>query len=466
MTTRTQPNAAPAFERLPPQHIDAEMSVLGAMLLGDKTRSEEAAEALCPADFYREAHGRIFASFCRVLRKGEPLDIVTANDALTSEGILEAVGGLSYLIALGEFVPTTASLPHYCRAVKRCSTLRRIIATAGELAGAAYLSPDDEGTAALVESAERQVLALRSDRTDGGPRRALDGMNDFLDAIEARQKAGGGLIGASTGYAALDWYTAGLQPGNLYLLAARPSMGKTSAAISIAMNLTRQGGTVAFFSLEMSEGELLENATSTEGMIDGHRMRLGTLTGEEWGRVRRATEHFGERLWIDETSTMTAGYIASSSRKIAAQTGGLTAIIVDYLQLIETGGTGANRVVELDAVSRALKQLSKEMNCPVIALAQLSRKVEMREDKRPMLSDLRESGGLEQDADVVIFLYRPSYYARKEAASEATERERFKPDPTEFIVAKNRKGQTGMARLGFIPAYRKFVEVAEEELLG
>jgi replicative DNA helicase len=439
------------------------MSVLGAMLLGDATATEEAAELLSDADFYRPAHGRIFRSMQDLCQRREPVDIVTLKTALETEGILDAIGGIGYLIQLGEFVPTTASVLHYGEIVKKMATLRRLIEMAGEIAGLAYART--ESVESLIDRAESQIFALRPDAKNAGPRRAVEVASDVFDAIEARQAAGGGLIGESTGFAPLDWYTSGLQAGNLYLIAARPSMGKTSAAVNIAASLARDGGRVAFFSLEMSAEELVENVLTAEAPIDGTRLRLGNLSGAEWATVAspRMLDEVTTRLIIDDTAVVTPGYMRSACRKMARRYGPLSAIFVDYIQLMTTGGDGANRTEELSQISRALKLLGKEMDCPVIALAQLSRRVEQREDKRPMLSDLRDSGGLEADADVVVFLYRASYYARKEEASGETERDRIAADPTEFIIAKNRKGATGMAKLGFKRAYRKFVELSDRE---
>jgi replicative DNA helicase len=455
-------------ERLPPQDIEAEMSVLGALLLGDTPRSEEAAAILKPEEFYRDAHGRIFRAMSGLLARREPIDIVTTKNALDAEGILDAVGGLGYLIQLGEFVPTTASLPHYAKIVKQKATLRRLIELAGEVAGQAYLNPDEAAATALIEHAERAILALRPTAPNSGPRRALEIASELFEEIEARQAAGGGLIGESTGFPALDWFTSGLVPGNLYIVAARPSMGKTSAAVNLAASVVRSGGRVAFFSMEMSASELVENVLTAEAPVDGHRLRQGRLSGEEWGRVSgRVLDDVTLQLYVDDSTQVTPAYIRAACRKLVAGGGPLSAIFIDYIQLMGGGGSAewgaGERVAEVSHITRGLKLLAREFNVPVIALSQLNRKLESREDKRPMLSDLRESGSIEQDADVVLFLYRPSYYARKEEASEETERERFEPDETEFIFAKNRKGQTGVARLGFIPAYRRFVPFSSRD---
>jgi replicative DNA helicase len=455
-------------QRVPPSDPEAEMSVLGAMLLGDLARAEEAAAMLSPSDFYREANGRIFQTMSGLLARREPLDFVTVKSAIETEsGLLEAVGGLAYLMQLAEFVPTTANLIHYARIVKQKATLRRLIELSGELAGAAYASPGEEAAAALIERAEREILALRPQAPGTGPRRALEIAAELFEEIEARQAAGGGLIGYSCGFPSLDYYLSGLVPGNFYILAARPSMGKTSAAVNMAASLVRDGGRVAFFSLEMSKSELVENLLTAEAPLDGHRLRLGNLSEADWGKLAggRLLDAMTLRLFIDDSPSLTPGYLRSACRKLVSSGGPLSAVFVDYLQLMGGGGDGReeNRVTELDHIARGLKLLARELDCPVIALSQLSRRVEQREDKRPMLSDLRDSGGLEAAADAVIFLYRPSYYARKEEASEATERGRFEPDETEFIVAKNRKGQTGVARLGFVPAFRKFVELTRRE---
>lgn len=452
--------------RVPPQDIDAEMSVLGAMLLGNETRCMESAEILEPADFYRGGNGVIYQAITGLMALREPVDIVTVKDALTTSGMLEHIGGVEYLMQLAEFVPSSANARHYAKIVKHKSTLRRVIAFADEASAAAYTDPDEEATAALIERIERQVLGLRSSAENKGPRRMVDIAGELFDKVEARQLSGGGLIGESTGSTALDWYLSGLVPGNFYIMAGRPSMGKTSAAVSIALNLVRQGGNVVFFSLEMSEEELVENAITTEAKIDGHALRIGLLSEGDWVSAQRALDRTGFGLYVDDNQAATVGYIGNACRRLTATYGRLSAIFVDYIGLMGSGDgqDGENRNLEISEISRGLKKLARELGVPVVALGQLNRGVEKRENKRPMLSDLRDSGSLEQDADVVIFLYRPSYYAPKEAASESTERQRFQEDPTEFIIAKNRKGQTGTARLGFIPAYRAFVDIDPEEI--
>ncbi len=454
--------------RVPPSDPEAEMSVLGAMLLGGGSGLEEALALLSPEDFYRPANGAIFRVASGLSARREPLDLVTVKSAIETEpGLLEGVGGLAYLMQLAEFVPSPANLIHYARIVKQKATLRRMIELASELASAAYASPGEEAAAALIEKAEREILALRPQAPGTGPGRALEIAAELFEEIEARHKAGGGLIGYSCGFPSLDYYLSGLVAGNFYILAARPSMGKTSAAVNMAASLVRDGGRVAFFSLEMSKTELVENLLTAEAPIDGHRLRLGNLSEDEWGKLAggRLLDAVTLRLFIDDSPSLTPAYLRSACRKLVSSGGPLDAVFVDYLQLMSGGGAGReeNRVIELTHISRSLKLLARELGVPVIALSQLNRKVEQREDKRPMLSDLRESGALEQDADAVIFLYRPSYYARKEEASEATEHGRFEPDETEFIVAKNRKGQCGVARLGFVPAYRRFFELTSRE---
>lgn len=478
MGVRARLPAAPFFfhftqpmERLPPQDIEAEMSVLGALLLGDRTAVERATETLQREDFYRDAHGRIYEAMISLTERDEPVDIVTLKDELDKRGILDAVGGIGYLIQLGEFVPTTANVVYYAEIVAKKAVLRRLIEAAGEIAGLAYSQSEEVDQ--LTDLSERLIFNVaRRRRTQGfTPLKPL--LSDVFDRIDTLYHERGVTTGIDTGFNDLNYITSGFQPGDLIIIAARPSMGKTALTLNIGQNAAlRSEKSVAVFSLEMSKESLVQRMICSEARVDAHRLRTGFLTEEDWSRLAQAVDRlWNARLFIDDTTDVSALEMRAKCRRLRAEYG-LDMVIVDYLQLMRgsnKNGGFDNRNNEITEIARGLKNLARELEVPVIALSQLSRAVEKREDKRPMLSDLRDSGSIEAEADVVGFIYRPSYYASKEAISQDAEEKadqargdgEYQGEEAEVIIAKQRNGPTGTVKLAFLPKFARFDNLAQ-----
>lgn len=451
-------SAKPSPLRTPPHDIQAEQAVLGAMMLGDGA-ADVGLELLTRNDFYRDVHAHIFDGMEALRVRSEPVDAVTLKDELHRTGILERIGGIAYLIQLGDAEFTTANLAHYARIVREKATLRRLIAVCGSLATLAYA---EEETAALLERAEREMFALRPRDANPTRRPLQELLSAELSDIEARGKAqNGGITGLPTGFPCIDRKLSGLQRGDFLLLAARPSVGKSALASCIAANVTKGGGTTLFFSLEMSGPEITQRILTAESRVDSHAVRTGQLDERGWEWLLSGVQ----RLWdghcfIDDNTQITPGYLRSECRRVRAEHG-LDLVVIDYLQLMNGGGdgrAGENRNAELSQISRSLKLLAKEFDVPVLALSQLSRAVEKRENKRPLLSDLRDSGSLEQDADVVMFLHREGYAGDKPDESGSSNPAR--PDPTELIIRKHRKGPTGTVNLLFLPQFARFENAA------
>jgi replicative DNA helicase len=454
------------------------MAVLGSMLLGSRGAVERASTILSRDDFYRDAHRYIFEAMCDLAAKSEPCDIVTVKDALNRKGILDGVGGIGgvgYLMQLGDIQFTTANLEFYAKIVSDKAILRRTIEACYDLATAAY--GQEVEADALVEDAERRFMAIRPQRgADTAQslkilaRKELTALDERNAAISAAASsadpidAPSPIAGISTGFHALDWYLSGLKPSDFILLAARPSVGKTALAACIAANVTKAGYTTAFFTLEMSREQMTQRILTAEGRVDSHAVRTGQMQSDDWKRILAGTD----RLWrgeciIDDNTTVTPAYLRSKLRRIKAEHG-LHVVIIDYIGLMtaNSGGSGSGRRndtrnEELSQISRSLKLIAKEFNVAVIALSQLSRGVERRDNKRPILSDLRDSGSLEQDADVVAFLHRESYQTDAQAAHDD-----FKPDPTEVIIRKQRNGPVCTVHLGFTAAYARFDNITLE----
>ncbi|MGC4046200.1 MAG: replicative DNA helicase [Armatimonas sp.] len=456
------------MQRLPPQDIEAEMSVLGAMFLGDRGAIEKATEALQREDFYRDAHGRIYEAMVALAERDEPVDIVTLRDELQRRGIIDAVGGLSYLIQLGEFVPTAANISYYAKIVADKAVLRRLIEAAGEIAGMAYGQSEEVDN--LTDMSERMIFNVaRRRRTQGfTPLKPL--LTEVFDRIDTLYHERGVTTGIDTGYTDLNYITSGFQPGDLIIIAARPSMGKTALTLNIGQNASlRAEKSVAVFSLEMSKESLVQRMICSEAKVDAHRLRTGFLTEEDWSRLAQAVDRlWNARLFIDDTTDVSSLEMRAKCRRLRAEYG-LDMVIVDYLQLMRGSSKNAdNRNSEITEIARGLKSLARELEVPVIALSQLSRSVERREDKRPMLSDLRDSGSIEAEADVVGFIYRPAYYARKEAMSQEAEDKadaargdgEYEGEEAEVIIAKQRNGPTGTVKLAFLPKFARFENLA------
>ncbi|KPU42897.1 replicative DNA helicase [Oxobacter pfennigii] len=430
--------------KIPPNNMEAEQSVIGAMLL-DKNAISSAAEILRGEDFYKEAHGRIFDTIIELYNRDEPVDLVTLVESLRTKGILDAIGGLTYLSNLAASVPTTANIKYYAKIVEEKSTLRNLIKTSSELMDKCY-SENDE-VPAILESAEKAIFDISQKAMEHDFEPISKVLERSFDNIEKLYKSKGELTGVPTGFVDLDRKTSGMQKGDMILVAARPSMGKTAFAINIGQYAaTRHPYSVAIFSLEMSKEQLVQRMLCSEANIDMLKLRTGNLEDEDWAKLARSAGPLASaKIFIDDSPGISITEMRSKCRRLKIEHG-LDLIIIDYLQLMQGKGKTENRQQEVSEISRSLKALAKEMESPVIALSQLSRAPEARADHRPMLSDLRESGSIEQDADVVCFLYRDEYYNK----------ETDKKNIAEVIIAKQRNGPTGTVELFFNGQYTKF----------
>ncbi|UZD42841.1 replicative DNA helicase [Selenomonas sputigena] len=434
------------MDRMPPASIEAEQAVLGAMLLKPDAVTT-AAEELSADDFYRETHRLIFEAMMELKERTEPVDLVTLTEQLKKADKLAKIGGIPALSLIANSVPTAANVHYHARIVHEKAQLRSLINAATEIAGAAYESADEVED--IMDSAEKRILAVSSGKRSKDFVPLQDILLDTLEQIDLRYNNKGSITGLPTGFTELDHLTAGLQKSDLILVAARPSMGKTAFTLNIAAHVVlRAKEPVAFFSLEMSKEQLVQRLLCSEGRIDSQRLRVGELEEKEWGDlIDTANRLSAAPLYIDDTPGITVMELRSKARRLKAEHG-LSLIVIDYLQLMQGRGNknGDNRQQEISEISRSLKALARELNVPVIALSQLSRSVESRQIKRPMLSDLRESGSLEQDADIVMFLYREDYY------DPETENKNI----TEVIIAKHRNGPVDTVDLTFLKQFTKF----------
>ena len=434
------------MDRMPPASIEAEQAVLGAMLLKPDAVTT-AAEELSADDFYRETHRLIFEAMMELKERAEPVDLVTLTEQLKKADKLAKIGGIPALSLIANSVPTAANVHYHARIVHEKAQLRSLINAATEIAGAAYESADEVED--IMDSAEKRILAVSSGKRSKDFVPLQDILLDTLEQIDLRYNNKGSITGLPTGFTELDHLTAGLQKSDLILVAARPSMGKTAFTLNIAAHVVlRAKEPVAFFSLEMSKEQLVQRLLCSEGRIDSQRLRVGELEEKEWGDlIDTANRLSAAPLYIDDTPGITVMELRSKARRLKAEHG-LSLIVIDYLQLMQgrTSKSGDNRQQEISEISRSLKALARELNVPVIALSQLSRSVESRQIKRPMLSDLRESGSLEQDADIVMFLYREDYY------DPETENKNI----TEVIIAKHRNGPVDTVDLTFLKQFTKF----------
>ncbi len=435
------------LNKVPPHDLEAEQAVLGSMLR-DKDAVLDAAEILKPEDFYREDNQNIYQAMMNLNNKTEPIDVITVKDELSAMGMLDKVGGLTYLGQLPDKVPTTANVEKYVKIVAEKATLRNLIKAADEIIDLGY-DPTEE-IDDIVENAEKKIIGIMQGKNQKGYDPIKDvlirNINDLEELYNRKEK----ITGVPTGFTELDLKTAGLHKSALIILAARPGMGKTSFALNIATNAAMKSNVpVAIFSLEMAKEELVNRILCSEAMVDSNKVKTGKLDEEDWERVAENVGLLSQaEIYINDTAN-TITEIRSRSRKLKAEKD-IGLIVVDYIQLISGSNNrrNGNREQEIAEISRSLKLLAKELNVPVIALSQLSRGVEKRDDKRPLLSDIRESGSIEQDADIVMFLYRDEYY-NKEQSQE--------PGVVEVIVAKHRAGSTGKIKLGWIGTYTKFV---------
>ncbi len=440
--------------RIPPHSIEAESSVLGGLLL-DNAAWDRVGDLVSDRDFYRYEHRLIYAAIGALINASKPADVITVFEQLQNQGKAEELGGLTYLNSLAQYVPSAGNIRRYAEIVRERSILRKLVSASEEIATNAF-NPKGRPVAAILDESEQKIFNLGEEgaRTKQG----FQGMDtlvvDLLDRVQEMADNPNDVTGVPTGFYDLDRMTAGFQAGDLIVLAARPSMGKTALAINIAEHVAlNEGLPVAVFSMEMGAAQLAVRIVGSIGRIDQGHLRTGKLTDEEWPRLTEAIEKLRTiSLHIDETAGLTSSELRANARRLSRQCGKLGLIVVDYLQLMSgSSNDGENRATELGEISRGLKMLAKELQCPVIALSQLNRSVEQRPDKRPMMSDLRESGAIEQDADIIMFIYRDEYYT-KDACKE--------PGVAEVIIAKQRNGPTGVVKLAFIKPITKFESLA------
>ena len=450
------PTASSDPMHIPPQNIEAEESLLSAILV-DNTALLEVVETLSAADFYRTAHQKIYEAITGLFDKAEPIDLVTLNNHLKEKGHLEAVGGAAFLARLVDVVPLAANAQHYARIVHDKAVLRRLIEKANAISKRCFQEqgPTDE----IVDFAENAIFEV----ADQKARQAFYPLSKLIDGnisfLEEKQKNKSLVTGVPTGFRQLDNLTSGLQNSDLIILAARPSMGKTALALNIARNAAVEAGVpVAVFSLEMSKEQLSLRLLCAEARIDSSRLRSGFLTDEDWHRVTDAASDLSDApIFIDDSASLSAMEVRAKARRLKMDKN-IGLIVIDYLQLMQGRAGAERRDLEISEISRSLKALAKEINLPVIALSQLNRMLEQRNDRRPRLSDLRESGALEQDADVVAFIYRDEVYNKEENNPNK--------GTAEIILAKQRNGPTGDIKLTFLNAYTRFENLAPEAMRG
>src|SRR5574343_595547 len=448
------PDRQVAQLRVPPHSIDAESSVLGGLLL-DNGAWDRVNDLLADGDFYRYEHRLIYAAMAALINGSKPADVITVFEQLQSQGRAEEVGGLAYLNSLAQYVPSAANIRRYAEIVRARGILRKLVAASDEIATNAF-NPQGRPVAAILDESEQKIFNIGEEGSR--MKRGFQAMDtlvvDLLDRVQEMADNPNDITGVPTGFIDLDRMTSGLQAGDMVVLAARPSMGKTAFAVNIAEHVAlNEGLPVAIFSMEMGAAQLAVRIVGSIGRINQSNLRTGKLTDDEWPRLTEAIERLRTiSLHIDETPGLTPTELRANSRRLARQCGKVGLIVVDYLQLMSgsSGSQGDNRATALGEISRGLKMLAKELQCPVIALSQLNRSVEQRTDKRPMMSDLRESGAIEQDADIIMFIYRDDYY-NKDSKD---------PGVAEIIIGKQRNGPTGTVRLAFLKPLTRFESLA------
>jgi replicative DNA helicase len=437
---------------VPPQNLEAEESVLGAMMISSNAIAA-VTEVLDASDFYRESHAKIYRAALQLYGKKEPVDAITLTNELEQRGELEEIGGRVRLHELARLVPATANAGHYAEIVRETATLRGLILAGGEIA---QLGWDREGEPAeLVARAEQLVFELAERRAEGELVLFKDTLVETFQRISHLYESGADVTGLASGFKDLDKITAGFQPANLVIIAARPSMGKSAFALEIANHVAVDlQKPCAFFSLEMSRQEVAQRLICSRGKVDAHHIRTGKLSKDDWPRLAQACGQLESApLYVDDTPALSLLELRARAQTLKRREPNLGLVVVDYLQLMTTGMRDESRLQEVSAISRGLKEIAKDLDLPVVALSQLNRSPEQRHDKRPMLSDLRESGSIEQDADLVMFLYREEYYDRDET-------EDSNKGIAEVIVAKHRNGPTGDFKVAFISKYAKFASLA------
>ena len=444
---------AAAQLRIPPHSMEAESSVLGGLLL-DNASWDRVGDLLVENDFYRFENRLIFSSVAALINANKPADVITVYESLQNMGRAEEVGGLSYLNSLAQYVPSAANIRRYGEIVRERSILRKLVTASDEIATHAF-NPQGKQVDQILDEAEQKIFNIGEEgsRMKQGFQ-SMDVLTlELMDRIDEMSQNPNDITGVPTGFYDLDRMTSGFQPGDLIVLAARPSMGKTALAINIAEHVAvEEGLPVAVFSMEMGASQLAIRIVGSIGRIDQGHLRTGKLSQDEWPKLTETIEKLRNiALHIDETPGLTPNQLRSNARKLAKRCGKLGLIVVDYLQLMSgSSSEGDNRSTELGEISRGLKMLAKELQCPVLALSQLNRSVETRNDKRPMMSDLRESGAIEQDADVIMFIYRDDYYNKDSK----------EPGVAEVLITKHRNGPTGVVKLTFLKSITKFESMA------
>ena len=444
----------PDTQRMLPQNVEAELSVLGAIIIKNDALAQ-VQDLLRPEDFYREAHRLLYETMRELADASKPVDLLTLEEALRKKGVLEKIGGVGFLAQVANYVPTAANIVYHANIVKEKSELRHLIDAATIIAANAYEGTEDVQD--IMDDAEKRIFAVTNDQSteDFEPIHSI--VIDTIGHVEKLYENKGGITGLATGFTDFDKITSGLQRSDLVLVAARPSMGKTAFTLNIAAYAAMHGHTVAFFSLEMNKEQLVQRMLCSEGKIDSQRLRTGQLDKDDWQRLINTADRVSKaKLFIDSTPGIGVMELRSKARRLKAKEGSLDLIVIDYLQLMQgraSKSNDASRQQEISEISRSLKALARELDVPVVALSQLSREVEKRPGKKPMLSDLRESGSLEQDADIVMFLFREDYY------NKDTENQNI----TEVIIAKHRNGPIGTVELFFQKEYTKFQNLARTE---
>ena len=454
METASNPDWDVAKLKLQPQSIEAERSVIGALLISSDSW-DGVAEVVAAADFYRPEHRAIFRQIALLVDRGEPVDVVTVSDRLLATGELDAAGGHTYLAELAEQTPTASNVRAYANAVRERSVLRQLINAAQDIASAGF-NPEGRSSDELVDEAERLIMQIsESGQKAGGPQGMEGLLKGAIDRIEELYNTGGDITGLTTGFIDLDRMTSGLQPSDLVIVAGRPSMGKTSFAMNLIENAALASDRpLMVFSMEMPAEQLVIRMLSSLGRIDQSRVRTGKLEQDDWPKLASATEKLkGTQVFIDDTPALTPTELRSRVRKLVREQGDLGMIMVDYLQLMRVAGSNEGRTAEISEISRSLKAIAKEFKCPVVALSQLNRSLEQRPNKRPVNSDLRESGAIEQDADVIMFIYRDEVYNEDS------------PDKgvAEIIIGKQRNGPIGTCRLSFQGQFTRFENLARSD---
>jgi replicative DNA helicase len=434
---------------VPPQNLDAEESVLGAMMLSPGAIGA-VSEILDAGDFYRESHAKVYRASLSLYARGEPVDAITLVDELEERGELEDAGGRVRIHELAALVPAAANAGHYARIVREMATLRGLIRTGQEIARLGWERPGE--TDELVDRAEQILFDLSQDRVTTEFAHIDQLLKESFERITQLYEAGADVTGTASGFRDLDRLTSGFQPGNLVIVAARPSMGKSALGLCMGANLAvRQGVPVGIFTLEMSKSEVTQRLMCSEAKVESQRLRTGKLAVDDWPRLTAACDKLAKApIYVDDTGSINLMEIRSKARRLKSLEPNLGLLLVDYLQLMTSGTTAENRVQEVSQISRSLKVLARDLDVPILAMSQLSRAVEQRHDKRPILSDLRESGSIEQDADLVMFIYRDEYY------NEESDQQGI----AEVNVAKHRNGPTDSIKLSFLKRYAKFSDLA------